>query len=93
MSATYLRKRAADTRAFTVDVEDQMRDGDEIAGVSAVAVTQSGSGVTISSLAYEGTKIEFVAAGGTPGDYHLRLVWTATEPAQTLSAIVELKVV
>lgn len=99
MTNTYfldaLRKRATDARAFTVDVADAMRDGDKVGAVSSVVIVESASGVTIDSLGYEGTKIEFRASGGTAGaDLHVRITWqTAAAPVQTLSTDVELEIV
>ena len=85
-------KRAAETRAFEVNLGPRMRPTDVIDAVTEIT---GGSGITIDQISHSSAIVVFRVAGGSPGaQYPITIRFTTSgSPPQSLEAIINLVII
>ena len=86
-------KRAAETRAFEVNLGPRMRPTDSIDAVTEI--TAGSDSITIDQISISSAIVVFRVAGGAPGArYPLTIRFTTTgSPPQSLEAVVHLDII
>lgn len=89
-----LQKRAAESRAFTIDLTPAMRKGDEVESMTSIAPTESGTTLSVDAISNDAGSCEFRVSGGASGTRAvLRIRWsTAGYPVQDLESLVTLTI-
>lgn len=88
-----LTKRAFDERILQVDMSPVLRDDDTIRDIISVEASGDGDPITITSITQHEKAVSFLAAGGSVGNYKVRVrVNVEGTPAQRIEGVVDLTV-